>query len=246
VTKEARKQTGQAEKQQYTLKTFVLDRDRTDADSKNLEILHTECEGKDVRIRKEYKQLGLAAGETLKLEKVYPESGNLKLKKEDGTEITVRHDRFKNFDIGEAKEIKVAEGERLRVTGNGFLDQKILKHTKAEIEKIEGTKAVLRFDDDKKVEIDMAKPQELDYGYAGTGHTHQGMTGERVYLVYKLKDYLEKRHFYTDLTRTKDMIKVFAEDLMTLFGKVEKTKKKEQAHDIYKDHDHGHGGYGIV
>jgi len=44
------------------------------------------------------------------------------------------------------------------------------------------------------------------------------------------------------------MIKVFAEDLMTLFGKVEKTKKKEQAHDIYKDHgnDHGNGGYGIT
>jgi len=248
VTKEARKQTGQADKPQYTLKTFVPDRDRTDSDTKNLEILHTECEGKDIRVRKEYKQLGLAAGETLKLEKVYPESGNLKLKKEDGTEITVRHDKFKNFDIGESKELNVAEGERLRVTGNGFLDNEILKHSRAEIEEIKGDIMYLRFDDGKKIGLDMKKPQELDYGYAGTGHTHQGMTGERVYLVYKLKDYLEKRHFYTDLTRTKDMIKVFAEDLMTLFGKVEKTKKKEQAHDIYKDHgnDHSHDGYGIV
>jgi len=246
ITKEARKQTGQDKKEQHTLKTFVPDRDRTEADTKNLEILHTECEGKDIRVRKEYKQLGLEAGETLKLEKVYPESGNLKLKKEDGTEITVRHDRFKNFDIGEAKEINVAEGERLRLTGNGFLEDKILKHSNATIEKIEGKKAFLVFDDDKRVEIDMSKPQEFDYGYARTGHATQGMTIGRVYTIYKKDDNVTQTNPYVDLSRTKGEAKTYTDDKESLLKKSERSSKKEQAHDIYKDHGNDHGGYGIV
>jgi hypothetical protein len=121
-----------------------------------------------------------------------------------------------------------------------------LKHSNATIEKIEGKKAFLVFDDDKRVEIDMSKPQEFDYGYARTGHATQGMTIGRVYTVYKKDDHVTQTNPYVDLSRTKGEAKTYTDDKESLLKKSERSNKKEQAHDIYKDHRNDHDGYGIT
>ncbi|EQD72870.1 TrwC protein, partial [mine drainage metagenome] len=76
---------------------------------------------------------------------------------------------------------------------------------------------------------------EIDHGYAQTGHSAQGLGAQTVILdLPSNSQTLNRRSFYTNLTRTKNQVKAFTDDREKLTGAVTREKNKTISHDVEK------------
>ena len=77
---------------------------------------------------------------------------------------------------------------------------------------------------------------EIDHGYAQTGHSAQGLGAKTVILdLPSGSQTLNRRSFYTNLTRTKGNVIAFTDDRKRLTVGVTREKDKTMALDVQKD-----------
>lgn len=237
ITERAREELGLDQKPQVVIKSFEPDRSMSEADKRNIEILETKV-GSSIQAGREYKRLGIEKGEVLELAGVDPVTGKLHLRGEDGREIYANHKNFTSYDVGDLKNISVAEGERIRVTGNQYFDRKNqygeMRHSMGTVTNIdpEKNRITIRFDGEggNRLELDLSKPQEITYGYGQTVDSVQGRSAKNVIVV----DPSDMRRHYVANTRTKNELLHVTGDEDKLRESANRETNKTRASDVFE------------
>lgn len=208
--------------------------DFTEAQKKRIDSYEV---GQDVRFGKDYRGMNVKAGEIGRVEEVDKESGTVRLKMKSGRDVsmTPRKVSGKSHEIGKVEAIELTSGDRIRITGNELKKEGITNGMRgAVLESNRGTIKIL-LDSGKIFDLNptAGKPVEIDHGYAQTGHSAQGLGAQNVILdLPSNSQTLNRRSFYTNLTRTKGEVIAFTDDREKLTGAVSREKNKTMAQDV--------------
>lgn len=194
--------------------------------------------GQTVRFGKDYRSMGAKSGEIGKIEEVDRENGTVRLKMEDGRDVTMtpREMSGKGHEIGKIEQIELSQGDRIRITGNERKKEGITNGMRGEVIESHSDSLRIRLDNGKTFDLKPGqRPVEIDHGYAQTGHSAQGLGAQTVILdLPSNSQTLNRRSFYTNLTRTKNQVKSFTDDREKLTGAVTREKNKTMSHDVEK------------
>ncbi len=175
--------------------------DMTAAQKKQLE---TYQPGLAVRFEKDYRSLGVRRGDTAQVERVFSDAMIVSLP--DGTRRTMSPRRLsgKGWSLGVVEDLEVAAGERVRFTGtNSSAGYRNREH--GVVEEISADALAIRRSDGSTLRLARDRVLSLDYSYAVTGHSAQGLDASRVVLEKDTQSRTtNRRSFYTDLTRARD------------------------------------------
>ena len=125
-----------------------------------------------------------------------------------------------NVFAREARDL--AQGDRIQWRlANKPLDLKNAE--RGTVEKLDGTRAAIRFDRDKAVKIvDLAEHRTWDHGYAETVYAAQSRTYARAYVLAPVNSSLVNgQNYYTAITRARFGVKLWTEDEKRLVEKLE-------------------------
>lgn len=192
------------------------------------------AEGDAVRFDKDYRSLGVKSGEILKVKAI--RTNEIELARPDGSTVTFTPANLsgKGWTVGRTDRRELSAGDRIRVTGDiAATGERLRNGQRATVLAISDKQMQVQLDGGKKVAINLenGKPAlSLDYGYAATGHSAQGLGAKRVLLERSSAcRTASRREFYTDVTRVKQELKVYTDDRRKLGKAVEKQNDKHQA-----------------
>ncbi|MHB8543866.1 MAG: ATP-dependent DNA helicase [Leptospirales bacterium] len=207
--------------------------DFTEAQKKRIDRYES---GQDVRFGKDYRSLDVKPGEIGKVEAVDSENGTVRLRMEDGRDVTMtpRGMSGKGHEIGKIEDIELSRGERIRITGNELKKEGITNGMRGKVIESKHDSLKIRLDNGKDFDLKPGgRPVGIDHGYAQTGHSAQGLGVQTVILdLPSNSQTLNRRSFYTNLTRTKENVVAFTDDREKLTGAVSREKDKTLAHDV--------------
>ncbi|MCL4485081.1 MAG: relaxase domain-containing protein [Nitrospirae bacterium] len=210
--------------------------DFTEAQKKRIDSYE---EGQDIRFGKDYRSLGVKAGEIGTVRAVDRENGTVCLRMQDGRDMTMtpREMSGKSHEIGKTLAIELTAGDRIRITGNERKKEGITNGMRGEVIASDHGSLSVRLDNGKSFEMKPGgRPLEIDHGYAQTGHSAQGLGAETVILDLPSNSRtLNRRSFYTNLTRTKGAVTAFTDDRERLTGAVTRESNKTMALDVEKE-----------
>jgi ATP-dependent exoDNAse (exonuclease V) alpha subunit len=203
--------------------------DKTAAQKKQLE---TYEPGLTLRFEKDYRSLGANRGDTAQVERVLSDALIVRLS--NGTARTLSPGRLsgKGWSVGVVEELEVAPGERVRFTGTnpraGFRNGE-----RGIIAEVTAEGFTVQRSDGSTVRLPRDQAVSLDYSYAMTGHSAQGLDASRVVLE---KDTHSRtthhRSFYTDLTRARDAAVVMTDSSHRLGQRVRSDERKPTALEV--------------
>jgi hypothetical protein len=166
--------------------------------------IHTYQPGLTIRFEKSYRSLGVQRGDTVKIQRVLADSIVVSLS--DGTRRAMAPQRLsgKGWSVGTVDSLEVAAGDRVRFTGTnptaGFKNGE-----RGIVEEIRPERIAVRREDHQVVYVSRDRPASLDYSYAVTGHSAQGLDADRVILEKDTHSLTTNhRSFYTDVTRARE------------------------------------------
>ena len=210
--------------------------DFTEAQKKRIDSYE---EGQDIRFGKDYRSLGVGSGEIGTVRTVNPENGTVRLRMQDGRDVTMtpREMSGKGHEIGKTLTIELTAGDRIRITGNERKKEGITNGMRGEVIASDHGSLSVRLDNGKTFDVTPGdRPLEIDHGYAQTGHSAQGLGAETVILDLPSNSRtLNRRSFYTNLTRTKGTVTAFTDDRERLAGAVTRESNKTMALDVEKE-----------
>ena len=192
--------------------------------------------GKDIQFGKEYRSLGVKSGEVARITAVDQEKGMIQIEIK-GKIRNFEPNRFKGarWEIGKLETLELSQGDRIRITGNSLKSEGITRGMKGEVISHAGMEIRIRLDNGKETVFNGTKPLEVEHGYAQTGHSAQGLGAGKIILdLPSDSQTLNRRSFYTNLTRTKGEVTAFTDDRKKLTGAVTREKDKTMAHDVEK------------
>lgn len=191
------------------------------------------AEGDAVRFDKDYRSLGVKSGEILKVKAI--RTNEIELARPDGSTVTFTPANLsgKGWTVGRTDRRELSAGDRIRVTGDiAATGERLRNGQRATVLAISDKQMQVQLDGGKKVAINLenGKPLSLDYGYAATGHSAQGLGAKRVLLERSSAcRTASRRELYTDVTRVKQELKVYTDNRRKLGKAVEKQTDKQQA-----------------
>ena len=218
-------------------RTFEAE-DHTSAERKRL---YSYTVGQDVRFGKDYRKMGVKSGETGRVWEVDKENGTVRLRMDDGRPVTMvpREMSGKGHEIGKIEFLELAPGDRIRITGNALKKDGITNGMKGAVLEATPDSLKIRLDNGKTFVLNPGGlPVELAHGYAQTGHSAQGLGAGTVILDLPASSQtVNRRSFYTNLTRTRERVVGFTDDREKLTGAVSREKNKTMARDVDRENE---------
>jgi hypothetical protein len=203
--------------------------DMTAAQKKQLESYQP---GLAIRFEKDYRSLGARRGDTAQVERVYSDAMIVTLP--DGTHRTMSPRRLsgKGWSVGVVDDLEVAAGERVRFTGtNSNAGYRNREH--GVVGEISADALTIRRSDGSNLKLGRDRVLSLDYSYAVTGHSAQGLDASRVILEKDTHSRTtDRRSFYTDVTRARDTAVVVTDSTSRLAQRVRSDFRKVAALDV--------------
>ncbi len=208
--------------------------DFTEAQKKRIGSYET---GQEIRFGKDYRSMRVTSGEVGKVASVDKENGTVILRMSDSRTVamTPRDMSGKGHEIGSVEKIELSRGDRIRITGNERKKEGITNGMRGEIIDVSRSRIMIRFDSGLEASLPVSgtKPLEIDHGYAQTGHSAQGLGAGTVILdLPSGSQTLNRRSFYTNLTRTKGVVIAFTDDRERLTKAVTREKDKTMALEV--------------
>jgi ATP-dependent exoDNAse (exonuclease V) alpha subunit len=184
------------------------------------------------RFEKDYRSLGARRGDTAQVERIFSDAMIVTLP--DGTRRTMSPRRLskKGWSVGVVKDLEVASGERVRFTGtNSEAGYRNREH--GVVGEVSADALTIRRLDGSKLRLARDRVLSLDYGYAVTGHSAQGLDASRVILEKDTHSRTtNRRSFYTDLTRARDAAVVVTDSSARLAQRVHSDRTQLAALDV--------------
>jgi conjugative relaxase-like TrwC/TraI family protein len=203
--------------------------DKTGAEKRQLE---TYRAGLTIRFDKDYRSLGARRGDIAQVERVF--AGAIIVTLPNGARRTMAPGRLggKGWSVGLLDELEVAVGERVRFTGTnppaGYRNGE-----RGVVEEVNADALVIRRSDGSRLPLARDQVVSLDYSYAVTGHSAQGLDAEQVVLEKDTRSRTtDHRSFYTDLTRARDAAVVVTDSAPRLRRIVRTSRPKAVSLDV--------------
>ena len=181
---------------------------------------------------------GAKAGTETKITDINHDTNTLTLQDKDNKSIEVDLSKYGNkLSSFSEKNQDFAQNEKIIFTKNNkYLGVK--NGQTATIQEIKDNKLSVLTESNKKITIDLNKYNYLDHGYAITDYKSQGQTAKNVIAVAN-SEMSNTNSFYVQVTRAKDNIKIFTDDIEKLKENTTmsqiKTSTLEYIKDLIKD-----------
>lgn len=170
-----------------------------------------------------------ARGETVEVQAVLaqPEAGHhtLRVRRANGQEVDFTPaNAAACFDVGEARDLKVAAGDWLLLQANHGRD--FINGQRVQVREIQNGRITLT--DGRELPTDY---NTFTHGYAVTSHSSQGKTVDDVLLVASSKSFpaVNREQFYVSISRGRERVHVFTDDAELLARRVADTHERKAA-----------------
>ncbi|HEV8427196.1 MAG TPA: AAA family ATPase, partial [Pyrinomonadaceae bacterium] len=124
-------------------------------------------------------KLKVKAGDYARVINTDHETNKITVRFFNGRELTYNPTRLSGVSVYYEAERAFAEGDRLQIRAP-FREKRIANGALGTITKIEPDRIRLAMDSGREISVDLRKFRHLDYGYAVTSHSSQGLTFDRV------------------------------------------------------------------
>ena len=168
---------GQVDEREHTAKVLTARQDMTGVDRQ----WAAQYEPGDVvRYSKGGQAMGIRAGEYATVEGSDRERNLLTIERENGERVTYDPRRLQGVTVYRESERSFSEGDRVQFTAPDK-ERHIANRELGTIESIdERGNAQIKLDSGRHVRLSLDEHPHLDYGYAVTSHSSQGVTADRV------------------------------------------------------------------
>jgi hypothetical protein len=162
-------------------------------------------------------------GETVEVAAVV-ENG-LRVRRPDGTEVDfIPANAASTFDVGEARELKVAAGDWLLLQANH--GREFINGERVQVREIQNGRIALA--DGRQLPDDF---NTFTHGYAVTSHSSQSKTVDEVLLVASSRSFaaVNREQFYVSISRGRERVHVFTDDTELLARRVTDSHERKAA-----------------
>jgi conjugative relaxase-like TrwC/TraI family protein len=155
--------------------------------------------------------------------------GHVIVMRQDGSQASLPLDHAERFGVYETRNLAVADGERIRITENGYglADGKQHRLNNGDIFTVEGFTET----GDMKLDNGVVLPKtfgHIAHGYVDTSHASQGKTVDRVFIAVgdeSLKA-ANRAQWYVSVSRGRESVKIYTEDADALKSAVQKNPER--------------------
>jgi len=174
---------------------------------------------------------GYARGEAAMV--LREDMGHVIVMRQDGSQAALPLEHAERFSVYDTRNLAVAEGERIRITANGYAKkqgrpgEKPKRLNNGDIFTVES----ITKDGDIRLTDGVVIPKtfgHIAHGYVDTSHASQGKTVDRVFISVgdeSLKA-ANRAQWYVSVSRGRESVKIYTEDAETLKAAVQKSPER--------------------
>ena len=161
--------------------------------------------------------------------------GTVHVKNQDGHELKLPLDQSGRFQVYEAETLSLADGDKLKITQNGFtLDGNHRLNNGATYELKGFTK-----DGDLKLKNGWVIDKNygnIAYGYCQTSHVAQSKTVDHVFVAQSMRSLAASsaEQFYVSVSRAREAVTVYTDDKERLAEAIQASGARVSAHELLK------------
>jgi conjugative relaxase-like TrwC/TraI family protein len=166
-----------------------------------------------IRYNSASKVHNVKAGEYARVIDTDHETNKITVRFLHGRELTYNPTRFSGVSVYYEAERAFAEGDRLQVRAP-FRAKRIANGELGTITKHEPDRIRLAMDSGREISVELRKFRHLDYGYAVTSHSAQGLTFDRVLINADTQEsvrLLNDRMAYVAISRARDDARIYTD-----------------------------------
>ena len=208
---------GRVGEEEYRLSVLVSRQELTGADRQwaaQYEI------GDIVRYSRGSEAVGVEAGEYVTVRGVDADQNLLTVERSDGEQLTYDPRRLHGVSVYKEDSRDFSEGDRVQFTAP-FREEGVANRELGTMEQIDSEGNLhIRLDSGRDVQFSMEDHPHLDYGYAVTSHSSQGLTADRVLVHVDTEvaheNLVNSRLAYVSVSRARDDAQIFTNDAASL------------------------------
>jgi len=236
--------TGVVGEREHSLRVLVPRQELTGADRQWAAQYQV---GDTLRYSRGSRVLGVEAGEYARVTEIDRER-NLLTVERAGTEHTIYDPRrLQGVTIYRDEERTFSQGDRVQFTAP-YSEEKIANRQLGTLENVDSEGNLnIHLDSDREVQFNIREHPHLDFGYAVTSHSSQGLTADRVLVHVDTEqahqDLVNSRLGYVSVSRAQYDAQIYTNDAENLREALSKEVSKasaldaEQRSDLREDHD---------
>ncbi len=222
---------GQVERAEHRTTIYVA-RDVTGAQRK---VAAAYQIGDHVRYTTGSKEHGIKAGEYREVVRVDAKNNRLTVMDDCGRTTEYDPKRLKGVTLYREEERNFSVGDRVQFRAP-YSEKRITTNEIAYVEKIDGDRMTVRLDDEKqkRISIDLSNYRQIDYGYAMTSHSSQGLSAYRAIInanAYERRQLLNERMGYVANSRAEHDVTIYTNSIEDLPYAIARTSDKDTAID---------------
>jgi ATP-dependent exoDNAse (exonuclease V) alpha subunit len=189
--------------------------------------------GDIVRYGRGSKTMGIEAGEYATVREVDADQSLLTVDKADGKGLTYDPRRLHSVTVYKEDMRAFSEGDRVQFTAP-FSEKRIANRELGTVERVDSDGNLkLRLDSGREIEFAIREHPHLDYGYAVTSHSSQGLTADRVLVHVDTEaaheNLVNTRLAYVSISRARDDAHIFTNDAERLIDGFSREVSKASA-----------------
>jgi ATP-dependent exoDNAse (exonuclease V) alpha subunit len=209
--------SGAVSRKEYQVKALLPDNHLTGADR---EWAGRYEAGHVVRFTKGSQALNLKAGEYARVTDSDPGANLVTVKRANGKTVSYDPRRLQGVTVYQEVERNFSVGDRIQFTAP-YRDKRIANRELGTIKELRSNGMLsIQLDSDRTVEFSMRKHPHIDYGYAVTSHSSQGVTADRVLVNVDTRQAHEKllnsRFAYVSISRARYEAKVYTDNAQAI------------------------------
>ena len=159
-------------------------------------------------------------------------NNEVEVRNADGKNYLVPLSKCSSYNLFEAKETAISQGDKIRITGNGKADDG--KHLfNGSLFNVTG------FDDKGNIKLSNGSTIAKDYGhfalgYVVTSHASQGKTVDKVIISQSSMSFRasSKEQFYVSVSRGRKAVSIYTDDKTDLLNAVKQTAERKSAREL--------------
>ncbi len=165
------------------------------------------------------------------------EHGNIQVKTGKGETSTLPLQEGKKFSVFEKAEVKLSQGDRIKITQNGFSENE-KRMNNGNILTVSGFDEkgnIVAHADGSKVAVHIGKDyRNLAYGYCTTSHSSQGKTVDKVLIAQSSfsANAASKEQFYVSVSRGKTDVSIYTDNKQELREAVGRSSARTTAVEV--------------
>lgn len=172
--------------------------------------------GDIVRYSRGSKAMRIEAGEYATVREIDADQNLLTVQKSDGEQLTYDPRRLHGVSVYKEDARDFSEGDRVQFTAP-YAEKRIANRELGTVEHVDSQGNLkLRLDSGREIEFAISEHPHLDYGYAVTSHSSQGLTADRVLVHVDTEaaheNLVNTRLAYVSISRARDDAQIFTND----------------------------------